>query len=521
MILYKTFQRIEQTLSHTWLKSILLLFCLIFYIVLYLGHASLPGNSDVSPKGWWGWVDQGCYLRSAQSLSNFIISKETYWYPLGYPLLGSFFIKIMPKHPFFIPNLLLFLGIVIVFYKICRVFLSKVESILVIFLVALLTVKPFTMSLIEPWNTIPVHFLTYSFFWILVFSEPTKTKVLLASFLVGLCYLCKASEILLLIPSLIIGCLYLKKPKEVLLAGFLGIIIVSFFGGTIALINFRVFGSYLSQYDNRVLETGCGNYSFLIKSYLLMFDGHVIFREQDPMIISRFPWLFLAPPGLWVICKKVGWQSIGILGGIGVSIFLYFSYNDLFPINIFRFHLFHYFYWMIPLLLLAAYLGVRSAWKELPHYLFILLLAPLLAIFLFVYINEDIICEKIPLSVSQSRISDNNQELVFEVPENCSSAQVIRFNSIDNPVDNNPTSLLLNGIPQKRFKDYYNGNYGNGNIYLLSKPRYINQVTLKLNRPLTTVSIVNADFIKLNWKLGVSPQVRRFLKFRIKSMIEK
>ena len=508
----KIFQRIEQELSHTWLKSILLLFCLIFYIVLYLAHGSLPGKSEIYPEGWWGWADQGSYLRSAQSLSNFIINKETYWYPLGYPLLGSFFIKIMPKHPFFIPNLLLFLGIIVIFWKICRVFLSKIESILVIFLVALLTVKPFKMSLIEPWNTIPVHFIAYAFFWILVFSKPTKAKVLLASFLAGLCYLCKASEILLLAPSLIIGCLFLKKPKDVLLTGFLGIIIISFFVGIVALINFKVFGSFFSQYDKVIFGVGCGNYGFLLKSYMLVFDGHVIFREQNPMIIFRFPWLFLVPPGLWVICKKVGWRSIGLLGGMGASIFLYFSFNDLFPINIFRFHLIHYLYWMIPLLFLAAYLGVRSAWEELPHYLFIFLLVPLLTIFLFVYINEDIIYEKIPLSVSQSRISDNNQELVFKVPENCSSAQVIRFNSIDDPVDTNPTVLLLNGITQKRFKDYYNGNYGNGNIFLLSRPRSIKQVTLIINRPLTTAGLVNADFIQLKWKFGISPQLRRFLK---------
>ena len=508
------FQRIEQELSHPWLKSILLFLCSLFYTVVYLAHGSLPGNSEIYPRGWWGWADQSCYLRSAQGLSEFIISKATYWYSLGYPLLGSFFVKEMPAHPFFIPNLLLFLGIVILFYKISRKFLSEVESVLIIFLIAVLMLRSFVMALVVPWNTIPVHFIIYLFLWILVFSKPTTTtKVLLASLLVGLCYLCKASEILLFIPSLIIGCLYLKKPKKIFWVGFFGVIIISFFVSIVILINFKVFGSYLSQYDKRSFEIGCGSYNLLLKSYLLMFDGNVIFREQDPMIISRFPWLFLVPPGLWVICKKVGWRSIGLLGAMGVSIFFYFSFNDLFPINIFRFQLIHYLYWMIPLLFLAAYLGVRSAWKELPRYLFVLLLTPLLVIYLFVYINEDVVSENIPLSVSQSRISDNNQELVFEVPENYLSAQVIRFNSIDEPGDFNPSVLLLDGVTQEQFKGYYNGNYGNGSIFLLPKPQSIKQVTLRINRRLTTVDLINMDFIQLKWKFGISPRLRRLLRF--------
>jgi hypothetical protein len=160
---------------------------------------------------------------------------------------------------------------------------------------------------------------------------------------------------------------------------------------------------------------------------------------------------------------------------------------------------------MIPLLFLAAYLTVRSAWRSIPHYIFVILMAPLPMIFLCVHINEKIVCSDVNWSPQRSRVSGDNQELVFDNAKDCSSVQVIRFSSI-----NYPGEIFLNGIQQNIYKDYYYADFDKGSVYLLSRPNSIKEVTLKLDKPLLTADLVKADFIKLNWKFGVSPKIKRF-----------
>ena len=514
-LLSRSFQRIEVALSRPWCKATLLLICILYYCILYLGQGALPGNWEAYPRGWWGWWDQSQYLGSSMSIADFNLNRDNNWGPLGYPLIGAIFVKIMPVHAFFIPNLLCFLGIVIVFYMICRVYLSRTESILVIFLVALLTQRVLVMSLVVPWNTIPVNLIFYIVMWFLIFTRPTTGKVLWASLLAGLCFWCKPIELLPLIPILIAGCLYLKTPKKVLMTGFLGASIIALFIMIVVSTNYMVFKNYLSRYDENALGVGLGNFNLLLKSYILLFDGQVIFRESIPVIVYWFPWLLLVPPGLWLICKRIGVLSLGFLGALIVSILLYFSYNDLFPTNIFRFNLIHYLYWTIPLLFLAAYLTVRSAWSQLPRYVFIILLIPLLLIFSFVYISEDIVNSNITQTPNSSvtwtrgqAADTGNQYFVFDNIDNNSMAQVIYIHSVTEPGE-----LSVNGILQKRFKDYTYGGYGGGTVYLLARPISVKEITLKLAKPLSSTDNIKADVIQLNWRFGLSPAVGRLFQY--------
>ena len=98
-------------------KLSLLIATAVIYSLAYLGHAVLPGNSKY-PEGWWGWWDQGQYLKCAASLAHGTLTSDTYWYPLGYPMIGALFYRFTPQHAFFLPDLILVLGITALFYQI-------------------------------------------------------------------------------------------------------------------------------------------------------------------------------------------------------------------------------------------------------------------------------------------------------------------------------------------------------------------------------------------------------------------
>jgi hypothetical protein len=77
---------------------IFLIVTIATYTFLYFTHPSLPNDA---PSGWWGWFDQGQYIKSVKALSQANLSPSEHWYFPGYPLLGAILYKYMPVHPFF------------------------------------------------------------------------------------------------------------------------------------------------------------------------------------------------------------------------------------------------------------------------------------------------------------------------------------------------------------------------------------------------------------------------------------
>jgi hypothetical protein len=61
----------------------------IIYLLGYLGHPALPGNDSARCPGWWGWWDQGQHWKCAAAVATGHLNASTYWYPIGYPLLGA------------------------------------------------------------------------------------------------------------------------------------------------------------------------------------------------------------------------------------------------------------------------------------------------------------------------------------------------------------------------------------------------------------------------------------------------
>ena len=63
-----------------------------FFAFYYLKDPSCPDLCKAGPLGWYQWWDQSQYYKMAQELTQFKLNNPQYW--IGYPILGSLFIKI-------------------------------------------------------------------------------------------------------------------------------------------------------------------------------------------------------------------------------------------------------------------------------------------------------------------------------------------------------------------------------------------------------------------------------------------
>jgi hypothetical protein len=70
------------------------------------------------------------YLKCAAGVFAGKPAPNTYWYYLGYPLLGAFFYRLMPQHLFLIPNLTLVVGTANPVLRDCEKFISSLEAVL-------------------------------------------------------------------------------------------------------------------------------------------------------------------------------------------------------------------------------------------------------------------------------------------------------------------------------------------------------------------------------------------------------
>ena len=236
------------SLINRWLDSpsgqlALLTTIAVIYTLAYLGHPTLPGNNLKYPLGWWGWWDQGQYLKCAASLAHLRITADTYWYPLGYPAIGALFYRLAPQHAFFLPDLIFVLGITALFYRIAKRLISPLEAVLIIVVFIVCYHGSLSATLVEPWNTTPTYFLSYAIIWLVALCKPNKQRVVIGAVCVGIIYLCRPTDALWMAFLLGVSIMGLSIPGDKLRAacavfGILTCIVVS-----VLLVNHTVFGS--------------------------------------------------------------------------------------------------------------------------------------------------------------------------------------------------------------------------------------------------------------------------------------
>lgn len=337
-------------------------FIAVGYTLAYLGHPVLPGNSAY-PEGWWGWWDQGQYLKCTAGLAKGILNKDTYLYPLGYPLVATPFYWWAPKHAFFIPNLVFVTGSAWAFYGIARRLVRPTEAFVLIVAFVVFYRGMLRDTLVVPWNTIPTHFLGYLILYLTAFRRPSLRDVCLASICLALIYPFKMPEFICFLPSVLIAVASLQDRKRVIRASCVLAAAVGVVVAVMLCVNFSVFGRFRTQYELIQQAIGVLGYPMLWKVYLLFISGGPVFRESYQMLLSHAPWLLLALPGFVYLLQRHGTQAWGIILSFALCFGMYLNYNELNPANLYRYLLIHYFVWTLPLLALITYIGIREAWR--------------------------------------------------------------------------------------------------------------------------------------------------------------
>jgi len=370
-------------LANRWLESWVGRLCLLgavalLYLCAYQQCGYRPGA--YYPIGWWGWADQGHYLKCAASLAQGSLTPDSYVYAFGYPALGALFYNWMPNHAFLIPNLILVVGIAALFFEIARRLITPFETVLLMAAFTFFYSGLLSDMLVVPWNTIPTHFLAYAMILLVALEPVTRKRLLLSALCVGLLYLCRQADAFCMGLLIGIGLLRLPSWSDRIRTGLYCLAIVCFFWGFVLLVNQVVFASWTTRYEKIVNGMGFGGYPVLRKWFWFIVDSSAVFNEPGSTLSSRFPWfpvfhepgtalfshlpwLPLVIPGAVCFIRRHSLGALGVFFSIGATYVLYFQFNDFWPHNLFRFLLVHYLFWTFPLLALFAYLGVKEAWK--------------------------------------------------------------------------------------------------------------------------------------------------------------
>lgn len=311
--------------------------------------------------GWYGFIDQGSYLRLAHTLASFDSSQlsATFTYGLGYPLVAVPFIWLgFDADPFLFFNLFAFIFALYATYKFAFRFVSPQAGLISIFLLAFAT--PLVHYTDQPWNT-TVSLSAVSAILLLATTKKMQSWHLTAvGLFIGLAFAARYVDAIFL-GLLALGAIYRKQPRLQLLrhVGFLAIGVL-FFTLPVLYAQYKVFGSPLrTPYVHHEMAGKQGSDQQL-SSYSLsdvpdravdMLAGPRVTGRNDAHrgLLTEMFWMILAIPGIYIALRaKEGRLFFATLATftIVVSVF-YLSFRGA-GVGSLKFGLLHYFKMLWP-----------------------------------------------------------------------------------------------------------------------------------------------------------------------------
>ncbi len=350
-------------------------FALIIYTFSYLKQAALPGNNLVYPEGWWGWFDQGQYLREANAFLHHDLNPNNYFYPPLYPILGAAFIALgLNQHPFFFTDGIAYGIFASISFAIARRYFSVLWSAAIV-LITIVFNKNVLDNFAIPWTSSVTCVAYAGSFAILAFQvnrdkkSGTLRQIVLSSTLMallfGLVVLTRPVDAAVA-PIFFLSLLYINSTSiqsgsfnwvaALQTSGILGSI---FLLAIVALLVFNkwIFHAYFGGYFNStVTENGYFPSELLPKLFTLLRDGYTVNLEQGSSVTTHFPWMLLSGLGMVYAFVRRDLLLCVISVVILAQLCLYAPYGDLLPNGMWRYHNIHYFKWMFPFLgILALY----------------------------------------------------------------------------------------------------------------------------------------------------------------------
>lgn len=439
----------------------------VIYVYTYFALPHTPGNNLEYPLGWWGWHDQGQYLKSANALLHGDLSWDKHTYPPLYSAVGAIFLKWSSGHPYFLPNLLCWLWFVFVFIRFADRYVPRWGGLVLLFGATIVN-HEILENFVIPWTS-------------------TLSMALLATGILGLVWLQEAREEKrkqisgwqLFIVALSLGLLAPTRPADTVVGAVLGLaLLIGYWlarrnaaanlpapsrflplvaigfaiGPTIYFVfNKVVFGDPLGGYMQIVRGLGFYPADFPEKFISLWLDGKTLYGENNAGLTEHYPWLFLSLAGfVWALFRGDALLRVAALA-IGLLFALYMPYGDLLPTSIWRYKNIHYFKWTFPFLALFAWLLVkqvlegrrrREGWV-FPAALLVAIPALLSSLHLAIDVK--------PLR----GISEPGQAMRFELPDGAVDFIDIKgLNGGYNEIDLGEHRILLDGRELNRVRNY-------------------------------------------------------------------
>lgn len=336
----------------------------LLYAVAYAGDEMNPGTASVATRvGWWSWHDQWRYALSAEALAQGRVDAQSYFYPLGYPALGAMFARVMPAQPFFWPDLACILVTAVAAWRLARRWMSPLVALTIGVGLIALHAATLRLTMVIPWNTLPLQAALLGAIW-LAHARRDGVAVVWLAVIAAAAYWVRPADAACLAPLLVFAALRLPSWSERLRWGALGAALVLVSVALMAWVNWRIFGDWRTPYErNTMVGIGFDDYPLTQKLYWLLVDGETFFGEYGTALLWRFPWLFLAIPGVVWWVRREGAAAVASVVVMGMSGLLYLSYNDFFPSGLIRFSLIHYISWMLIPLAVVAGAALLDGWR--------------------------------------------------------------------------------------------------------------------------------------------------------------
>ena len=350
--------------------------CAILYCLAYYFTSVRPRADATYPLGWYGWADQGEYIKSIAAFGTGIFTGDRHHYPPLYAMLAAPFYRLTPTHPQFFPDLIFFLVSVYALIRISArlygVLLAPVVFAILMIAAPLLTITQWVI----PWTTSLQTALFSALFLIVLRFERNRNPFVVATRLDFLAY---GAFFLLygaLLPTrpldfavafplalffflrTIVATIKASPPQQriktigilALVAASAGLPFVALYFG----FNLIVFKNLFGGYANAISEFRYDPSTILEKSYSIFLQSGAIYGEDGQAFFEKVPLMGLA----FAICAVTAVVCNDIRRWIVLLAFfhilLYMPYGDLLPTGVFRYYNLHYFKWMYPWLFVIA-----------------------------------------------------------------------------------------------------------------------------------------------------------------------
>jgi hypothetical protein len=324
-------------------------------------------------KGWFGYIDQGWYLKMSEAIADFDFSrlKEVFMYGLGYPVVAVPFLWLgFDKDPFVFFNLFAFVFAVYATYKAGKHFISPVAGLIAGFGLAFAT--PLVAYTVQPWNSTICLFAVSCILLVAIQKRIRTWHALLVGLVVGWAFAARYVDIAFLgligAASLYrIGNLRTLLKNLVLMIAGISVLIVP-----VLYAHDRAFGSPLTtpyikhldpdepgsdqQADSFSLRKAPETFTAIfIGPKFVEFKGQSNLSDNNRGLLVFMFWALAAIPGAYILFRKTRNKLFvsTVAGFILVTTLFYLSFRGT-DTDAIKYGLLHYFKMLWPCLAILA-----------------------------------------------------------------------------------------------------------------------------------------------------------------------